>query len=108
MDFLTVMIILGCIIGLWIVGKMFSIPLKAIFKLITNSVLGGILIFVINLIGSTFGIHIGLNIGTSILVGILGIPRSYSINYCKVLYSTVTDFAKFLGLSTSNPFALEM
>jgi len=68
------MIILGCIVGLWVVGKIFSIPLKAIFKLIANSILGGILIFIINLIGGAFSFHIGLNVGTSILVGILGIP----------------------------------
>ncbi len=74
MDFSTLMIILGCIIALWIVGKIFSIPLRAILKLIANSVLGGLLIFIINLVGNAFGFHIGLNIGTSILVGILGIP----------------------------------
>ena len=33
-----------------------------------------ILIFIINLIGGAFSFHIGLNVGTSILVGILGIP----------------------------------
>lgn len=86
MDISTVLIILGCIVGLWIAGKVFSIPLKAIFKLIANSVLGGILIFVINLIGGTFGFHIGLNIGTSILVGILGIPRSDFVNCVKNIY----------------------
>lgn len=120
------MIIIGCIVGLWVIGKMFSIPLKAIFKLIANSVLGGILIFMINLIGSAFSFHIGLNIGTSILVGILGIPRccfincieniyvikiSFSINarsLFSISYSTVTDLAKFLGLSTSKPLALEI
>ncbi len=68
------MIILGCIIVLWILGKVFSIPLRATLKLILNSVLGGLLIFIINLIGSAFQFHIGLNIGTSFLVGILGIP----------------------------------
>ena len=68
------MVLIGCVIGLWIVGKMFSIPLKAILKLIANSILGGVLIFIINLIGGAFSFHIGLNIGTSILVGILGIP----------------------------------
>lgn len=71
---------------MWIVGKMFSIPLKAVFKLVTNSILGGILIFVINLIGGTFGFHIGLNVGTSILVGILGIPRCYIINCIENIY----------------------
>lgn len=65
---------------------MFSIPLKAVFKLIANSILGGILIFVINLIGGTFGFHIGLNVGTSILVGILGIPRCYIINCIENIY----------------------
>lgn len=31
------------------------------------------------------------------------------LNFRKGLsYSTVTDFAKFLGLSTSNPFSFEM
>ncbi len=86
MDFSTVMIILGCVVGLWIVGKIFSIPLKAIFKLIANSVLGGILIFIINLIGGAFNFHIGLNVGTSILVGILGIPRSSTIDFIKDIY----------------------
>ncbi len=80
------MIILGCIIALWIVGKIFSIPLKAIFKLIVNSVLGGLLIFIINLVGSAFGFHVGLNIGTSLLVGILGVPRCHFINYFEAIY----------------------
>ena len=74
MDFYTVLIILGCIIGLWIIGKIFSIPIKAIFKLIINSILGGLIIFVINLIGSAFQFHIGLNVLTSFVVGVLGIP----------------------------------
>ncbi len=80
------MIILGCIIGLWILGKVFSIPLKAVMKLIGNSVLGGLLIFIINLIGGNFGFHIGLNIGTSILVGVLGIPRCNFIDNTKTFY----------------------
>ncbi|MCI9038752.1 MAG: pro-sigmaK processing inhibitor BofA [Clostridia bacterium] len=79
------MIILGCVVGLWIVGKIFSIPLKAIFKLIANSVLGGILIFIINLIGGAFNFHIGLNVGTSILVGILGIPGAILLIILKYL-----------------------
>ena len=44
------------------------------FKLIVNSVLGGLLIFIINLIGSAWGFHIGLNVVTAVLVGLLGIP----------------------------------
>ena len=76
MDFSTITIIIGCIAGLWVIGKIFSVPIKAIFKLILNSILGGLLIFIINLVGTGFGFHIGLNILTALLVGILGIPRS--------------------------------
>jgi len=74
LDFSNGFIILICIITLFIIGKIFSVPIKAIFKLIGNSILGGLLIFIINLIGGAFGFHIGLNIGTALLVGILGIP----------------------------------
>ena len=74
MDFSNALGILGCIAVLWIIGKIFSVPLKALFKLIVNSVLGGLLIFIINLIGSAWGFHIGLNVVTAVLVGLLGIP----------------------------------
>ena len=52
----------------------FIVPIKKVLKLVINSVLGGISIFLINLVGANFGFHIGLNILTSILVGILGLP----------------------------------
>ena len=74
MDFSNALVILGCIAVLWIIGKIFSVPLKALLKLIVNSVLGGLLIFIINLIGSAWGFHIGLNVVTTVLVGLLGIP----------------------------------
>ena len=74
MDFSNALVIFGCIVVLWIIGKIFSVPLKALFKLIINSVLGGLLIFIINLIGAVWNFHIGLNIVTAILEGVLGIP----------------------------------
>ena len=81
-----ILIIIGCIIIFWIIGKVFSVPLKAIFRLIINSILGGVLIVIINSIGNIFNFHIGLNLITSILVGILGIPRSNFISYFKTIY----------------------
>ena len=76
----TIITYLACIFFLLIIGRIFILPIKSILKLIGNSVLGGILIFVINLVGGMFNFHIGLNIGTAIIVGILGIPRSNSFN----------------------------
>ncbi len=65
---------IACITFLFIFGKVFILPLKSIFKLILNSILGGILILFINIIGLNFGFHIGINIVTSMCVGLLGIP----------------------------------
>ena len=45
-------------------------PIKQILKLVFNSIIGGILILIINWIGAMFNFHIGLNIFTAIFVGI--------------------------------------
>ena len=74
MDINNILIICGAIITLVVIAKMFGIPFKKIIKLIINSILGGVLIFIINQTTSTFGIHIGLNVITSIFIGIFGIP----------------------------------
>ena len=75
MNFNTnIIMYLACIFFLFIFGKVFILPIKKILKLVFNSILGGITIFLINLIGSSFGFHIGLNFLTSIVVGILGVP----------------------------------
>ncbi len=70
----NMIIFLACICFLFIIGKIFIVPIKWIIKLIFNSILGGLIIFAINLIGGIWGFHIGLNFLTAILVGILGIP----------------------------------
>jgi len=74
LDINNVGIIFSCIIGIIIIGAIFRISVFKILKLIFNSILGGILIFIINQIGTSFGLHIGLNIITSIFIGIFGIP----------------------------------
>ncbi len=85
MDFNIIITFLTCIIVLFIFGKIFIMPLKSILKLIFNSILGGLCIYMINLIGANFGFHIGLNIVTSMLVGILGIPGAVLLIILKVI-----------------------
>lgn len=74
MDFTTILTFIACICFIFIIGRIFIIPLKFIFKLVINSILGGFLIFIINFLAQGFDFHIGLNIFTSIFVGLLGIP----------------------------------
>ena len=85
MDFNIIITFLTCIIVLFIFGKIFIMPLKSILKLIFNSILGGVCIYAINLIGANFGFHIGLNILTSMLVGILGIPGAILLIILKII-----------------------
>lgn len=79
MDFNNIIAYIACIFFLFIFGKVFILPIKTILKLVLNSVLGGFLIFLINFIGAYFNFHIGLNLITSIFVGLLGIPGAIVI-----------------------------
>ena len=76
---------LACICFIFVFGRIFILPLKKIFKLVINSILGGITIFLINLVGGTFGFHIGLNFFTSIVIGLLGLPGSVCLVVVKLL-----------------------
>lgn len=78
---------LACICFIFLFGRIFIVPLKSICKLVLNSIIGGIVIFVINLIGSNFGFHIGLNFFTSLLVGLLGVPGAVVLVIVTLLIS---------------------
>ena len=76
---------LACICFLFIFGRVFLGPIKKVLKLVINSFLGGVVIFIINMIGANFGFHIGLNFFTSILVGLLGLPGAVCLIIVKIL-----------------------
>lgn len=59
---------------LFLVVKLFAWPIKILLKLIVNGILGGILLWLVNLVGGAFGLYIGINIVTALIAGILGIP----------------------------------
>ena len=80
----NVIVFLGCIVFLFLIGKFFVIPLKWILKIVGNSVLGAIIIFLVNLIGGMYGFHIGLNVITTLVVGILGIPGAILLILLKI------------------------
>ena len=89
MDISAIISFVACIICLFIFGKIFILPIKSILKLIANSCIGAIIIYIINLIGANFGFYIGINLGTAIFVGILGIPRRNIIGNIKIIYYTL-------------------
>ena len=82
---INILIFISCICLFLIIGKIFIVPIKWILKLIFNSILGGILIYIINFVGANWGFHIGLNFYTSILIGSLGIPGAVFLILIKLL-----------------------
>ena len=84
MDINIIISFTTCIILILIFGKSLLFPMKKILKLILNSFLGAMLIWLINVIGTSFGFHIGLNYITAIIVGILGIPGAALLVLLKI------------------------
>ena len=78
MDFgLEAGIFLAYTAGLLIIyffGRILLVPLKKLFKLVVNSLVGGIILLVINIAGSAVGIAMPVNLLTSLIAGLLGIP----------------------------------
>lgn len=74
---------LACICFIFLFGRIFIVPVKKVLKLIFNSLLGGLIIYIINLVGSSFGFHIGLNLFTSILVRLVRNTRSNTFSNYK-------------------------
>lgn len=84
MDVNNLATILGCVLAIIVIGIIFKIKLFKVLKLVFNSILGGILIFIINKVGISFGIHIGLNIVTSMIIGIFGVPGAMLLLAIKI------------------------
>lgn len=62
------------VICLFSVGKLLAWPIKLLFKLIANAVIGAILILIVNFFGGYFNFSIGLNWITALIAGFFGVP----------------------------------
>lgn len=58
----------------YILGILLVIPLKIVWRLIYNGIIGGLTLMLINLIGSFFGVALPITPLTALLVGFLGVP----------------------------------
>ncbi|BBB90852.1 MAG TPA: pro-sigmaK processing inhibitor BofA family protein [Methylomusa anaerophila] len=62
------------IILIYLIGRVFLMPIKLVFKLIYNALIGGLMLWVVNFIGSHFAFTIGINPVTALIAGFLGLP----------------------------------
>lgn len=62
------------ILAIYFVGKMFLMPIRWVWKFVYNGVVGGVMLWVVNLIGAHFDFMIGINVISALVAGFLGIP----------------------------------
>lgn len=101
------LIIISCICMLFVIGRIFIVPIKWILKLAFNSIIGGIIIWIINLIGGAWGFHIGLNIYTSLLVRSVRGSGSDCINIIKADSGIKINFSYNIKNKTDSIIAME-
>jgi inhibitor of the pro-sigma K processing machinery len=54
--------------------RVFSTPLRVVLKLLANTALGFLALWVVNLTSGVTGIALGLNLLNALVIGILGLP----------------------------------
>ena len=67
----SALIIIGVILLLFVVLKLFKVSFKIIWKLLLNAMIGGVVLWLLNLIP---GVDMPINWLTTIATGIFGIP----------------------------------
>ncbi|KHO61535.1 SigmaK-factor processing regulatory BofA [Thermoanaerobacter sp. YS13] len=70
-------IIIAYLIGLFLLyflGWLLIVPRKFLLRIIINGIIGGLILFIINLLGKSIGLYIAINPVTALVAGFLGIP----------------------------------
>lgn len=69
-------IIAGILAGFFIIAllRVFSTPFRLALKLLVNTLLGFLALWVVNLTAGITGIALGLNLWNALVIGVLGLP----------------------------------
>lgn len=71
---MEILVGLVAIVVLYFLMKLLSFPIKAITGLVVNGVIGLLILLVINLVGTTIGLELDVNIISALVAGFFGIP----------------------------------
>ncbi len=59
---------------LFLAGRLLIVPMKLLWRLCANGVLGGLALFGLNLVGAFVGVQLAVNPFTALIAGCLGLP----------------------------------
>lgn len=74
---LDINIILAFFFGalvIYLLARLLYLPMRLFFRLLINTLAGGLLLLLFNSIGVYWGLQIGLNVVTALIVGLMGLP----------------------------------
>ncbi len=75
MDLISPVIVIAAIVlAVILVLRLLAKPMKFIFKLLINTLLGFVLLWLLNFFGGGLGISLDLTLLNALIVGLLGIP----------------------------------
>ena len=67
---ITIAIVL---LAIFLLFKIFGWSLKMFFKLLVNTIIGGVILILLNLVGGHIGFTVTITILSSLIVGVLGV-----------------------------------
>ena len=70
----TVLMLILAALVIFVLIKILSAPIRLIFKLLINTAVGFLILFLVNLIGGYFGFSLEMNLINALITGIFGIP----------------------------------
>jgi len=75
MDILLTLVMFAVgIAALILICKLLAWPLKILWKLVINAVIGAVALLLINFVGGIFGLSIPITALSALVVGVLGVP----------------------------------
>ena len=87
MDTLSTLLILGAGVVLCVIlFKILAAPMKLITKLLLNTAVGYVVLFIFDFFAEFFEISVGLNLINAVVVGLLGIPGIILLVLLKFLF----------------------
>lgn len=59
---------------LYLIGWLLLVPLKFLLRFLISGIIGGVALWILNLVGGLIGVTIAINPITALTIGLLGIP----------------------------------
>ena len=85
-DFHVIIAFVFGIVLIYLIGRVFLMPIRLILKLIYNGIVGGIMLWIVNYIGAYIGFSIAINPITALVAGVLGIPGVVLLILFKIFF----------------------